>query len=43
MAGYEASYTSLVADHNQIWSSEFKSSKNKYKEMLIEAVKELEI
>jgi hypothetical protein len=37
-----ASYTGLVNDHNQTWCSEFKKSKTRYKEMLTEAVQELE-
>ena len=38
----EASYNGLVNDHNHNWCSEFKITKTKYKEMLVEAVKELE-
>lgn len=38
----EASYTGLINDHNNSWCAEFKKEKNKYSEMLIAAVKELE-
>lgn len=38
----EASYSGLVNDHNHNWCSTFKSTKTKYKEMLIEAIEELE-
>ena len=44
MAGVrEASYTGLISDHNSNWCNDFKKSKTKYKELMIEAVKELEI
>ena len=36
------SYNGLVNDHNSSWCTQFKSSKTKYKEMLLEAIKELE-
>lgn len=39
----EASYTGLINDHNSNWCTEFKSSKTKYKEMLVEAIKELQV
>jgi hypothetical protein len=39
----EASYTGLINDHNSSWCNEFKSPKNKYSQMLIDAVKELEL
>jgi hypothetical protein len=39
----EASYVGLINDHNSSWCSDFKSSKTKYKDMLTEAVKDLEI
>ena len=38
----DAAYAGLVNDHNTNWCSEFKSSKNRYKDMLTEAIKELE-
>lgn len=38
----EASYVSLVNDHNNHWCSEFKKSKKQYYEMMKEAQKELE-
>lgn len=38
----EAAYTGLIHDHNYTWCSQFKSSKTRYKEMLTEAVKQLE-
>ena len=38
----EASYTAIVNDHNYNWCKTFKEKKTKYKEMLVEAVKELE-
>lgn len=38
----DASYTGLVNDHNTNWCSEFKSSKTRYKDMLTDAIKELE-
>ena len=37
-----ASYNGLVNDHNSSWCTSFKASKTKYKEMLLEAIKELE-
>ena len=39
----EASYTDLVASHNNEWCKRFKQTKTRYKEMLIEAAKELEV
>ena len=39
----DAEYTGLINDHNSSWCTEFKSSKTKYRELLAEAVKELEI
>jgi hypothetical protein len=39
---YEATYTGLVNDHNYNWANQFKTSKGKYKEMLVAVVKELE-
>jgi len=38
----EASYNGIVYDHNNNWCKQFKENKGKYKEMLIEAIKELE-
>ena len=38
----EANYTGLVNDHNHQWCSQFKASKNSYKDMLAQAIKELE-
>ncbi len=38
----EASYTGIVYDHNYNWCKMFKENKGKYKEMLVEAIKELE-
>ena len=38
----KAAYTSLVRDHNATWCTEFEKSKTKYKEMLEEAITELE-
>eukprot|EP00826_Nyctotherus_ovalis_P027139 TRINITY_DN2116_c0_g1_i7.p1 TRINITY_DN2116_c0_g1~~TRINITY_DN2116_c0_g1_i7.p1 ORF type:complete len:274 (+),score=112.97 TRINITY_DN2116_c0_g1_i7:200-1021(+) len=38
----EASYNGIVYDHNYNWARMFKENKGKYKEMLVEAVKELE-
>ena len=37
-----ANYISLVNDHNNSWSNEFKKSKTQYKDMLEKAIKELE-
>jgi hypothetical protein len=37
-----ASYQGLINDHNTNWCNEFKSTKTKYRDMLAEAVKELE-
>lgn len=39
----EASYSGLILDHNNNWCNDFKKSKTKYKDMLEEAVKELEV
>ena len=39
---HEASYDGLVYDHNSEWCNKFKQTKTKYKEMLVEIVKELE-
>jgi hypothetical protein len=38
----EAAYTGLIHDHNSTISTDFKKSKEKYREMLSEVVKELE-
>jgi hypothetical protein len=38
----EASYAGLVNDHNYNWANQFKTSKTKYKEMLVAVVQELE-
>ena len=38
----EASYAGIVYDHNYNWCKMFKENKGKYKEMLVEAIKELE-
>lgn len=38
----EAGYNGLVSDHNHTLAGEFKKSKDRYKEMLTEVVKELE-
>ena len=38
----DASYAGLANDHNTNWCSEFKSSKTRYKDMLTEAIRELE-
>jgi hypothetical protein len=38
----EAAYTGLVQDHNHTWCSQFKQSKTRYKEMLVEVVTQLE-
>lgn len=38
----EASYNGLVNDHNSYWVQEFKKDKKRYKEMLVEAVAELQ-
>lgn len=40
--GNEASYAGLISDHNNAIAKDFKSSKDKYKEMLTATVKELE-
>ena len=37
-----ASYTGLINDHNTNWCNKFKESKTEYKDMLTEAIKELE-
>jgi len=39
----EASYNGIVYDHNYNWARMFKENKGKYKEMLTEAIKELEV
>ena len=39
---HDAAYEGLVYDHNSEWCNKFKQSKTRYKEMLTEAVKELE-
>jgi len=39
---HEATYTGLVNDHNYNWANQFKQQKSKYKEMLKEAVTQLE-
>ena len=39
----EASYTGLINDHNSSWCTEFKTSKTRYRDLLIEAVKDLEV
>ena len=38
----EASYTGLVSDHNSSWCAELKTTKTKYKELLVAAVAALE-
>ena len=38
----EASYSGLVNDHNHQWCTQFKASKTTYKDMLAQAIKELE-
>eukprot|EP01022_Parablepharisma_sp_SALTPOND_P015993 TRINITY_DN22_c0_g3_i1.p1 TRINITY_DN22_c0_g3~~TRINITY_DN22_c0_g3_i1.p1 ORF type:complete len:4095 (+),score=552.02 TRINITY_DN22_c0_g3_i1:5895-18179(+) len=38
----EASYSGIVYDHNYNWCKMFKENKGKYKELLVEAIKELE-
>lgn len=40
--GNEASYAGLISDHNSTIAKDFKSSKDKYKTMLTDTVKELE-
>jgi ubiquitin-activating enzyme E1 len=37
-----ANYAGLVNDHNPSWCSEFKKSKNQYRDMLQKAIEELE-
>lgn len=37
-----ANYIGLVNDHNNSWSTEFKKTKNQYKEMLEKAIEELD-
>ncbi len=39
---HEAAYDGLVYDHNPEWCNKFKQSKTRYKEMIVEIVKELE-